>query len=116
MEIAGHADRSCFDLEAHAKASNTDMMASIRLDTPIIEERMVVSMDKGKMGLRFKNDMKLIDEHISSMSNQQLNDMNNILNTNNEYVISIGDKSFTIEKNMVKKMEMKKIKVHEKKF
>jgi glycyl-tRNA synthetase len=35
IEIAGHADRSCFDLTKHAEETNTELVAARMLKDPI---------------------------------------------------------------------------------
>ena len=48
VEIVGCADRSCFDLNSHAKATSHKLIAQVRLDEPVtvevIEVRLVEIM------------------------------------------------------------------------
>jgi len=60
VECVGHADRACFDLEVHGKATNTSMEASQRLDQPKVVEVIAVDPDKKIIGKLFKGDQKKV--------------------------------------------------------
>ena len=49
IEIAGHADRSCFDIERHAKASKVELVAQRRLKEERTIHLIKVAMVKGKI-------------------------------------------------------------------
>jgi len=46
IEVAGHSDRSCFDLTRHAKETNTEMVAARPLKEPKIVKFVHLSLDK----------------------------------------------------------------------
>lgn len=48
IEVVGHADRKCFDLNAHMNATGVELMASRPLTTPIIDEYVRVQLNKVK--------------------------------------------------------------------
>jgi len=60
IECVGHADRACYDLAVHAKATNTSMVAAQRLDKPTTIEVVTVEADKKKIGLTFKGQQKIV--------------------------------------------------------
>ena len=60
IECVGHADRACYDLLVHAKATNTSMEASQRLDQPKVIEVISVEPDKKTIGKTFKGDQKKV--------------------------------------------------------
>lgn len=49
IEIAGHADRSCFDIERHAKASKVELVARRRLKEERVVQVIKTSMVKPKI-------------------------------------------------------------------
>jgi len=59
-ECVGIADRTCYDLEAHMKASGADLRAYTRFDEPKTVEKMVVAPVHNVLGPRYKKDAKLI--------------------------------------------------------
>lgn len=46
IEIAGHSDRSCFDLERHAQVSKVDLVAARPLKEPKIVQYIHLNLDK----------------------------------------------------------------------
>ena len=60
IECVGHADRSCYDLECHSKASNVPLVATRRLNEPIAVKRLKAEPQKKKLGPLFKSDQKLV--------------------------------------------------------
>ena len=70
-ECVGIADRSAFDLEAHAKATGDPALkATDRLDKPIkVEELVLPNKGPGKeIGKSFKKDAKAIVAYLESLS------------------------------------------------
>ena len=44
VECVGCADRSCYDLEQHAKASKQPIQASVTLPEPLVEDCILVRL------------------------------------------------------------------------
>ena len=59
-EAVGIADRTCYDLEAHMKASGQDLRAFARYEKPVTVERTVVAPNHAVLGPRFKKDAKAV--------------------------------------------------------
>ena len=58
IECVGIADRACFDLEQHAKATNTLMTANEVFKTPVEKEVGEPGFNKKVMGKAFKKDAR----------------------------------------------------------
>mmetsp|Transcript_39638 Transcript_39638/g.39220 ORF Transcript_39638/g.39220 Transcript_39638/m.39220 type:complete len:409 (+) Transcript_39638:16-1242(+) len=56
IEIVGHADRSCFDLDCHSKYTKTELLGSRPLETPIEVSTTYILPDKKKLGKALKRD------------------------------------------------------------
>jgi glycyl-tRNA synthetase len=56
IEIAGHADRSAFDLTKHGEARNVELKAGRPLKAPITIIEYIVTTDNKKLGITFKKD------------------------------------------------------------
>lgn len=68
IEIAGHADRSCFDLTRHAEVTKVELMASRRLAEPVTKTEILALPEKKVNGKQFKGDNKLVDAFFESVS------------------------------------------------
>ena len=64
IEIAGHADRSCFDLTRHAQKTKTELKAARMLKEPVLKKFVIVNLNKKEVGQKFKSDSKGINERI----------------------------------------------------
>ena len=60
IEIAGHADRSAFDLTKHMEKTKVELMAARRLPEPISVTATMASLNKKIVGKQFKKEQKLI--------------------------------------------------------
>jgi glycyl-tRNA synthetase len=69
VECVGHADRACFDLEQHAAATKTPMLASELLKTPIEVESYLCEPNKKKIGPKFKMNQKAIINALEGLDN-----------------------------------------------
>jgi len=58
IEVAGHSDRSCFDLNRHAKETKTEMVAARLLKEPRLVKFTNLTLDKQKIGKTYKQDSK----------------------------------------------------------
>jgi glycyl-tRNA synthetase len=67
IEIAGHADRSCFDLTRHAKRTKTELVAARLLPEPKQVKFVRVLPNKKEIGKVFKGDSKPINDTIDEM-------------------------------------------------
>ena len=56
IEIAGHADRSAFDLSKHMGKTKVELMAARRLPEPISVTTTVATLNKKILGKQFKKD------------------------------------------------------------
>ncbi|KAK7484906.1 hypothetical protein BaRGS_00023826 [Batillaria attramentaria] len=78
IECVGCADRSCYDLTQHTKTTN-----------------------KGALGKAFKQDAKLITEHLSSLDAEAVSQLEQSLSDKGETEIAVNSKNFTIKKEMI---------------
>eukprot|EP00635_Sarcinochrysidales_sp_CCMP3193_P006985 CAMPEP_0118913898 /NCGR_PEP_ID=MMETSP1166-20130328/14492_1 /TAXON_ID=1104430 /ORGANISM="Chrysoreinhardia sp, Strain CCMP3193" /LENGTH=764 /DNA_ID=CAMNT_0006853463 /DNA_START=85 /DNA_END=2379 /DNA_ORIENTATION=- len=60
IECAGHADRACYDLQVHAKATNVVMEAHKMLDAPKTVEAFEVVPNRKLVGTTFKKDQSQV--------------------------------------------------------
>lgn len=112
VECVGHADRACFDLEQHANATKTPMVASELLKTPIEVESYIAEPNKKKIGPKFKMDQKKIILALESLDNEAAQALEASLNSTGKAEVAGG---FEITPDLVSFKKEKKT-VQEVKF
>jgi len=100
VEIVGCADRSCFDLNAHAKATSTKLVAKQTLDTPVTREVVEVALNKAAIGKGFKKEAGGVTAAIHNMEDEDKLKMKEQLQSDN-FKLVVGDKSYEITPAMV---------------
>ncbi len=70
IEIAGHADRSCFDLTRHAKRTKTELVAARLLAEPRQVKFVKVLPNKKEIGKVYKQDSQPINVAIEEMQEE----------------------------------------------
>jgi glycyl-tRNA synthetase len=72
VEVVGIADRTDFDLKAHAKQSQKDLSIYVSYDTPKKVEKFVVKPDMGILGPKFKGKAGKVANALKALSSEQL--------------------------------------------
>jgi len=60
VECVGHADRACYDLDVHSKATKTPMLATQTLDKPIDKTFAKLKLNRKVLGKQFKADQRIV--------------------------------------------------------
>eukprot|EP01147_Barroeca_monosierra_P002210 gene2210-5221_t len=114
VECVGCADRSCYDLECHAKAAGQEILASERLDEPIIRQRVVAEANKGIVGKKFRKEAKSLFAFLEQLSNEAVEELETKLE-DGPVVLVIEGKDFEVDSNMIT-IKRKEEKLFERKF
>ena len=72
IECAGHADRACYDLEVHAKATGKKAEAEERFSEPREVEVSTVKTNNALIGKTFKKDQKAVKKLLEELSGAAL--------------------------------------------
>jgi glycyl-tRNA synthetase len=72
IEIVGVADRTDFDLKAHAQASKVNLSVFVHYDQPVKRKKMVIKPDFKALGPRFKARAKAVGEALKALSPEEL--------------------------------------------
>jgi len=73
LECVGIADRSCFDLNAHAKAAKVDLAFREKLDQPIEMEVLRLKKDAGVAMMKaFKKSGRVVKEWVEKLPQEEL--------------------------------------------
>jgi len=113
VECVGHADRACYDLAVHAKATNTSMVATMKFDTPKEIEIAKLKFDRKIIGMVFKKDARAVSSALDSLA-EDWKDFEPIAKALEAEGKAVVD-GFVVTNDMLSWKQTKK-KVHELKF
>jgi len=89
VEVAGHADRTCYDLGNHTMKSGVELVAARPLKEPITKHIVRVASNKGNIYKAFKDKAKAIFEKIESLSESDKENLIKIFEENKGEFVSI---------------------------
>lgn len=72
IEIVGVADRTDYDLKAHAATSKVNLSVFVHYDQPVKRQKLVVKPDFKALGPRFKGKAKAVGEALKALSSEEL--------------------------------------------
>lgn len=113
VECVGHADRACYDLDVHAKATKTPMLATLKLDNPKEIEVAKLKLDRKALGKAFRQDQRVVSGALETLA-EDWNDFEPIA-TALETEGKTDVEGFEVTKDMLTWKKTKKM-VHEIKF
>lgn len=93
VEIVGIADRTDYDLKAHARVSKTELYVYVEYDEPKMVTRFAVKPNMGKLGPVFKGKAKAVADALKQLSEEEL--------SRNEIKITVGGEELTVSSDMV---------------
>jgi glycyl-tRNA synthetase len=108
IECVGCADRSCYDLMQHAKATNTNIIAKRKLAAPKVVESAVLMPNKKIMGKDFKKDAGKVQAALADLSVEEACEFFEKLQVADQ---EIG--GFSLKKEHIVKLDKKTKTVHE---
>lgn len=73
VECVGHADRACYDLDVHSRATGTPMEAMTRLDKPMQIEAAKLKINRKILGKTFKRDQSVVSDALESLAENWTN-------------------------------------------
>jgi len=102
IEVAGHADRSCFDLTKHAEKTKVELSAARPLKEPKKVHFIKVVLDKAVVGKTYKKDSKNVLALVDSWTNEDHERLITEMEANNEITIKIGDNDLKLSNEVIK--------------
>lgn len=115
VECVGLADRSCYDLTAHAKSTGQKLHAARKFKVPQARNELHVILDKQKIGKELKKDGMTLIKHIEALPEEEKQELMEYFGKNNEKVFHIEGKDLNLNKELIK-FEQKTLNVMEEKF
>lgn len=114
VECVGHADRACYDLKVHEKATNVSMVATQKVDPPQEVEYAKIKFNRKELGKEFKQDQRVVSGLLEGLAESWVDfePIANSLETEGSYML---DNKFKVTKEMLTYTKSKKM-IHEVKF
>lgn len=99
IEIAGHADRSCYDLSRHSKRTKTELVAARLLPEAKLVKFVKIIPNKKEIGKIFKGDSKAINDTLDELSEEDKFKLMNEFNETGEVSLTLSAQSKTVKLN-----------------
>ena len=93
IEIVGVADRTDYDLKAHAAQSKVNLTVFVHYDQPVKRSKLVVKPDMKALGPRFKGQAKTVADALKAMSVEDLK--------GDKINVQVGGETVEIEPSLV---------------
>ncbi|KAK5983766.1 Glycine--tRNA ligase [Trichostrongylus colubriformis] len=100
IECVGNADRSCYDLTQHSKATNTKLVAEKKLSEPRTVNVVEVVPNMAILGKEFKKDAKRIQIALAQMSEECIESLERQINTG-AFKLKVDNDEFSLTSNML---------------
>ncbi|CAD5211148.1 unnamed protein product [Bursaphelenchus okinawaensis] len=114
IECVGNADRSCYDLQAHAKATNQRLTAEKKLAEPVQITVTKAHLNKQAIGKKFRGDAKAVTQEIESLDESELQKVGEKLKADGKYDVTVevkGEKkTFTLTSDELTVKQVEEVK------
>lgn len=109
VECVGCADRSCFDLTQHSKATGVRLAAEKKLDEPREENVTECVPNKQLIGKRFKREAGVVLDAFNCLDKEGIDQLQAAIADQGQFTLSTGDKTYSITKDLFVVKEFKKM-------
>jgi len=109
IECVGCADRSCYDLTQHTKATGVKLVASKTLETPVEKDIVEVIPNKTSLGKSFKKESSIVINALKNLEENEISEMETSLKENSLHQLKTEDKIYDITQNMFEVKRYKKL-------
>jgi glycyl-tRNA synthetase len=93
VEMVGIADRTDYDLKAHARVSKTELYVYVEYNEPRMVTRFAIKPNMGKLGPVFKGKAKNVADALKQLSEEEL--------SKDEIKVTVNGEELTISPDMV---------------
>ncbi|XP_071157632.1 glycine--tRNA ligase-like [Mytilus edulis] len=101
IECIGCADRSCFDLLAHTKATGIKLVAERKLAEPRIVDVVECQPQMKVLGKSFKKEAKIVSEYLSKLEAAEIEQIEQKIKDNGEVEVTVNSQTFKVTADMV---------------
>mmetsp|Transcript_351 Transcript_351/g.416 ORF Transcript_351/g.416 Transcript_351/m.416 type:complete len:638 (+) Transcript_351:100-2013(+) len=112
IECVGNADRSCYDLSVHQKATNTNQTYRKTYEEPVVRSIVDLQLNKGSIGRTFKGDARFVFAHLAKVgegdAQETSADLKARFESGDRTITTAEGKTFTLEDGMITFKEVEK--------
>ncbi|KAJ1346947.1 Glycine--tRNA ligase [Parelaphostrongylus tenuis] len=101
IECVGNADRSCYDLKQHSKATNTKLVAEKKLSEPRMVNVVEALPNMTILGKEFKKDAKKVQGALAQMSEDEVENLEKQMASAGSYKLNVDGEEFSLTSEMV---------------
>ncbi|CAI5444208.1 unnamed protein product [Caenorhabditis angaria] len=101
IECVGNADRACYDLQQHYKATNVKLIAEKKLEKPTEVNVVEAQANMALLGKSFKKDAKKIQGALAALTNEEVEQMEAELKENKLFKLTVDNNDFNITPDLV---------------
>lgn len=112
IECVGCADRACYDLSVHTKATGERLVAQVDLEQSEMIDVVEIVPEKPVVGKAFKKEGKIVMDYLAQMDKDAIKAFEDKLNENGKVNLTIENKEFTIEKAMIREIKRYQKEIH----
>ena len=95
VEVVGIADRTNYDLTAHAKQSKVELSVYVEYPEPIFETKFVIKPAMGKLGPLFKGKAKAVGDALKELGAEE------IQSAGEEISVTVDGEILSVPKNLI---------------
>ncbi|KAE9416894.1 hypothetical protein Angca_009066 [Angiostrongylus cantonensis] len=101
IECVGNADRSCYDLKQHSRATNTKLVAEKKLSEPRAIDIVEALANMTILGKEFKKDAKKVQIALAQMSEDEVKNLEKQMASAGSYKLNVDGEGFLLTSEMV---------------
>lgn len=96
IECVGNADRACYDLQQHYKATNVKLVAEKKLPEPVDVNFVEAQANMALLGKSFKKDAKKIQTSLQQLTSEQVSALEEELLAKKLYNLSVDGQNYAL--------------------
>lgn len=108
IECVGNADRACYDLLQHSKATKVKFVAEKKLPAPVEVDIVEAQGNMALLGKSFKKEAKKIQEALQELSSEEVTALEAKLLANQLYNLKVDDVDYKLTPDLVNIKKYKK--------
>lgn len=112
IECVGCADRACYDLSVHTKATGERLVAQVDLEQSEMIDIVEIVPEKPAIGKAFKKEGKVVMDYLAQMDRDAIKEFEDKLNENGKVNLTVENKEFVIEKAMIREIKRYQKEIH----
>lgn len=102
IEVAGHSDRSAYDLTRHGDYTKKELVAARVLKEPVKVQLVRVHIEQQKLGKTFKKDAAPIKKYLEELTEDEKKEKAEEMEANKEITFTAGDKETKLSAEFVR--------------